>query len=145
MATWVLESERLGLRVKRPDDAPLLGYVAEHAEHQERFGFSVWALVDRSTGEVVGEAGLLVCDEGVEIAWGVLPAHRGRGYAEEAGRAILAHAFGPLGLDQVWAFVDEDNGASQRIAERLGMEHVRSEPGDDEVAPWREYAIAGPI
>ena len=123
-----LETDRLALPVK------------EHGDVARR-----WTMSERTTGEEVGEVCLLVCDEGFEIGWAVLEPYRGRGYAIEAARALLRHAFEDLGLEQVWAFVDEDNAASQRIAERLGMEHVRSEPGDDEVAPWREYAIAGPI
>ena len=120
-----LETGRLHLAVKVHDDAARR-----------------WAITDRGTGEAFGEAWLLVCEEGFEIGWYVDEPRRGNGYATEAGRAVLQHAFDDLALDQVYAFIEEGASASQRVAEKLGMEHVRSEPGDDEVAPWREYAIA---
>ena len=61
------------------------------------------------TGEFIGFVGLSVprfeehftpC---VEVGWRLASSSWGRGYASEGARAALAHAFGPLGLDEVVA------------------------------------------
>jgi RimJ/RimL family protein N-acetyltransferase len=72
----------------------------------------------------------------------------GRGHATEATRALLALAFGPLGLHRVWATCDVENRASARVLEKVGMrregllrQHVRRR------GEWRDsclYAILEP-
>jgi [ribosomal protein S5]-alanine N-acetyltransferase len=57
----------------------------------------------------------------IEIGWHLSPAVWGRGYATEAGRRILEHAW-QIGLSRVVAVADEENVASHRVMERLGME-----------------------
>jgi RimJ/RimL family protein N-acetyltransferase len=61
--------------------------------------------------------------EDVEIGWHLHPDHWGHGYASEAGRAGLAHAFG-AGLPRVLAVTAPANGASQKVCRRLGMRHL---------------------
>ncbi len=60
--------------------------------------------------------------------------HRGEGYATEAGRAVLDHALGLLGLPEVLAEVDEGNAASIAVIERLGMAEFDVVPGL--LGPW---------
>jgi RimJ/RimL family protein N-acetyltransferase len=57
----------------------------------------------------------------VEVGWHLHPSHQGQGLATEAARAVLAAA-GQAGIDQVLAVTDLGNVASQRVAERLGMQ-----------------------
>jgi RimJ/RimL family protein N-acetyltransferase len=47
----------------------------------------------------------------------------GNGYATEAGRAVLDHGFGELGLNRVYAHCFARNPASRRVLEKLGMRH----------------------
>lgn len=47
--------------------------------------------------------------------------HQGMGYATEACRALLSHAFRDLGARRVVAMCDPLNSASWRLLERLGM------------------------
>ena len=48
-------------------------------------------------------------------------AHWGRGYAQEALRLALGHAFGALALHRVEADIDPRNTASTRLVERVGF------------------------
>jgi RimJ/RimL family protein N-acetyltransferase len=57
----------------------------------------------------------------VEIGWHLHPDSWGRGYATEAARAVLGHAFA-AGLPEVIAVSHTDNEASQAVMRRLGME-----------------------
>jgi RimJ/RimL family protein N-acetyltransferase len=56
----------------------------------------------------------------VELGWAVRSDHWGRGYATEAGRAGIEWAL-QLGILELVALVMEDNLASRRVAEKLGM------------------------
>jgi ribosomal-protein-alanine N-acetyltransferase len=56
-----------------------------------------------------------------EIGWMFHPAHQGTGYATEAARAVLDHAFRDLGAHRAIATCQPENVASCRVAEKLGM------------------------
>jgi RimJ/RimL family protein N-acetyltransferase len=85
-------------------------------------GFGLWSAERRDDGALVGffpldhEFG----DPEAEVGWFLLPAARGRGYATEAARALVDHAFRALGFPTLVSYVDTDNSASARVAERLG-------------------------
>jgi RimJ/RimL family protein N-acetyltransferase len=49
------------------------------------------------------------------------PAYAGNGYATEAARAVVDHAFDALGARRVTAGAFVDNVASVRVLEKLGM------------------------
>ncbi|MEO1550905.1 MAG: GNAT family N-acetyltransferase [Pseudomonadota bacterium] len=71
-----------------------------------------------------------------EIGWSLLAAQdEGQGYATEAARACLAHAFGPLGWDTAVSYIHKDNHASCAVAERLGarLEPKTAAPGADDL------------
>jgi RimJ/RimL family protein N-acetyltransferase len=48
-------------------------------------------------------------------------AHWGQGFASEAARAVLDHAFAELELERVVAFARKDNVRSTRVLEKLGF------------------------
>lgn len=95
-----------------------------YAEDHVREGMALWVVEERETGFIVGEAGLHPFDDrGPEIELGCAfgAAHWGKGFATEAGRAILAEAFGPLGLTRVVAVAHDEHVASQRVLAKLGF------------------------
>ena len=93
----------------------------------ERHGFG--PLVVERTGEGVpmGTCGLIKRDtlEDVDIGYAFLPAFRGKGYALESARAVLASAHDVPGLTRVVAITTEDNDSSGRLLEKLGMRFDR--------------------
>lgn len=56
----------------------------------------------------------------LEIGWHLDPQAWGRGFATEAGRAVLEHAWA-TGAQEVLAVTRPDNAASQAVCERLGL------------------------
>jgi [ribosomal protein S5]-alanine N-acetyltransferase len=94
--------------------------------HWQLRGYGMWALELKATGEFIGRAGLLH-PEGwpdIEMGWMLKPDHRHHGYATEAGAAVLAFAWQHLHVQRVISMVRVGNDASDRVAERLGGEHV---------------------
>lgn len=100
----------------------------------EESGWGLWALERLDTGEFLGFTGLAHFADGLpfapatEVGWRLRREHWGHGYATEAGRAALDHAFAVLALDEVVSMTAATNLASQRVMARLGMTR---DPADD--------------
>jgi RimJ/RimL family protein N-acetyltransferase len=78
----------------------------------------------RADGKAIGTALLFKFDEGsnrAELGYALGRAHWRQGYAGEALRALLGHAFGALGIRRVEAEVDPANEASNRLLQSLGF------------------------
>jgi RimJ/RimL family protein N-acetyltransferase len=75
-------------------------------------------------GEVVGSIGIIpgkdVYRRSAEIGYWLGAAHRGRGIATEAVRALTDHAFATRDLCRLFAAVFEHNAASARVLEKAG-------------------------
>ena len=69
-------------------------------------------------GALIGKAGLW---NGAEIGFLFHPRVWGRGYAQEALRAVIGHAFEARGLAQIRADADPRNERSLRLLSRLGF------------------------
>ncbi len=96
--------------------------IAMFLGHWELRGFGTWAVEERGTGEFVGRVGLHY-PEGWpdrELGWTIARKFWGNGYASEAARASIAHAFNALGWPHVVSLIHPDNHRSARLAERLG-------------------------
>jgi RimJ/RimL family protein N-acetyltransferase len=89
-------------------------------------GFGMWALEERATGKFVGRAGLHY-PEGWpdrEVGWALRREHWSKGYATEAARASLDHAFDALGWERAISLIHAENLRSIRVAERLGERYA---------------------
>jgi RimJ/RimL family protein N-acetyltransferase len=93
---------------------------------QEMRGHSLYVVELKETGEPVGMCGLIKRDtlDGVDIGYAYLQRHCGRGYAYEAGMAVLALA-PALGLPRVLAITSPNNLASNGLLRKMGMRFER--------------------
>jgi len=97
-------------------------------------GWGLWALEVPGVAPFCGFVGLSTVPfeasftPAVEIGWRLARDWWGHGYATEAARACLSHAFGPLGLTEIVSFTTTKNARSRAVMERLGMKH---NPVDD--------------
>lgn len=91
--------------------------------HQQAHGFSFWAVVERSTGAVVGDAGLYIRGDAVELGYTLARRCWGRGYATEAAGLCVGAAFGELGMPALVAVTRPENQASIRVLAMLGFRH----------------------
>ena len=92
-------------------------------------GHGLWMIEERRTGEVHGGCGLL-WPEGwprSELTWWLLTEARGRGFATEASRAVIAYAVRDAGWDHVETHMDDRNEAARRLALRLGGQVIARE------------------
>lgn len=105
-------------------------------ERLDAAGWGLWAVEVRTPGEFIGFVGLAVptweaaftpC---TEIGWRLARSAWGHGYATEAANAVLATAFGPIGLDEIVSFTTTGNVRSHRVMQRIGMTHDPAEDFD---------------
>lgn len=102
------------------------------------------AVVLRSSGELIGQVGYVPSympfgqlgapfrgppganSPEVGLFWAIAPPHRGQGYAAEAARALIDHAFSALALGRIVATTEHENLASQAVMRKLGMTILRN-------------------
>jgi RimJ/RimL family protein N-acetyltransferase len=93
----------------------------------EKHGFGLWHVSRRGDGTPVGMCGLLRRDilPDADVGYALLPEFWGNGYAFEAAAATLRHGARKFGLRRVVGVVSQDNNASIRVLEKLGMSFER--------------------
>ena len=144
----ILETERLLLREFVPGDVDALAAVLSDPEtmryypavldrdgvaawierNRRRYtdaGHGLWAMVSKSSGEVIGDCGLTrqtveEVDE-IEIGYHVRRNLWGRGYASEAAGACRDYGFERLGAERLISLIRPENVPSRRVAEKVGL------------------------
>jgi len=100
--------------------------VREIANH-EKFGVQYWPIFLHS-GEHLGCCGLRPYSPAVfEIGAHILPQHWGKGYATEALRCVIAHAFDACGATALFARHNPHNHGSGRVVRKLGFRYTHDE------------------
>lgn len=147
----VLETDRLSLRHFNKDDAEFiiellneegwkrfigdrgvksredaLNYIEKVRSSYPQHGFGLYAVELKESGKLIGMCGLLKRDnlEDVDVGFAVLERYQGAGYAREAAVGTLVYARDVLGLKRVVAITTEDNAASGRVLQLIGLNYV---------------------
>lgn len=90
--------------------------------HWQLRGYGLWAVEERSSGEMIGRIGCWQPEgwPGLEIGWTLRRTYWGRGYATEAARLSMDYAFEKLGPSRLISLIRLENATSRRVAEKLG-------------------------
>jgi RimJ/RimL family protein N-acetyltransferase len=163
---------RLTLRPLWPEDAPALAAAIGHeavirnlarvplpytVADAEAFAGTprsgeepVFAILSHETADgtprLVGGIGLHDAEDGVQLGYWLTPNAWGRGYATEAGRAVIGMARHALPLAEVRAWHFADNPASGRVLAKLGFRATgetrpRASVGRSALVPSVAYAL----
>ena len=107
-------------------------------------GFAQYAVVDKESGELVGSAGISMQkidgEELPEIGYHLRSDYQGQGLGKEAVLVIRDYFFTCFDYDEVFSYMDEDNVASYKTAESMGMS-LRKTYVDEEGKTLRVYSI----
>lgn len=149
----ILETERLILRQLTLDDLQALHrifsdpitvrfwpapftleatqrWIERSLDHYADFGFGRYALILKTTGELIGDCGILrnEVDGAPENDLGYIIHHPywRNGYASEAAAACLHDAVEALGLKRLVANMPVAHTGSMRVAEKIGMRRVKT-------------------
>lgn len=159
---YILETERLLLRrmeqadfndlCKMLQDIDVMsayGHAFSDNEAQEwldrqlgryaEYGFGLWAVILKESGEMIGQCGLTMQDcygeQVLEVGYLFQKDFWHKGYAIEAASACKEYAFEKLGADKVYSIIRDTNTASQNVALRNSMvktgELVKHYNGED--------------
>jgi ribosomal-protein-alanine N-acetyltransferase len=126
-ALWAIQRDPVTMRwYPHPfDREESESWIRRNLERYEGDGHGQWAAELLEDGRLAGSCGLTVQRvEGVdelEAGWMFDRALWNRGLATEGGRASRDLAFGPMGRTRLISLVRPENGASCRVAEKLGM------------------------
>ncbi len=107
------------------DGRPTVADIAARIRaEREESGPGILAVERKGTADVIGYCGLTTHGNGSpdepELAYELLRAAHGCGYATEAGRAVVTWATG-AGYRRLWAGVWDWNVASRRVLAKLGF------------------------
>jgi ribosomal-protein-alanine N-acetyltransferase len=109
-------------------DAELGGYLPLYARwlrtDPSALGYGPWLAISRAERALVANAGFLGKpkeDGSIEVGYGTEPAHRNRGYASEAVRALVEWGQAQPGVERVVSRCDPANTASIRVLEKCGF------------------------
>ena len=152
--TWTLETDRLHLRPMALDDldafAAVVGdpyamrfypkpfdrsmarlWIERTQERYERDGFGLLSVIERSSGEMIGDCGPAVQQTGhgafVELGWHIRLDRQGNGFATEAGRACRDQAWATLDVDRLISIIRPENVPSWSVARSLGFRPWRAD------------------
>jgi RimJ/RimL family protein N-acetyltransferase len=144
----ILETDRLLLRYMLPEDVPFLVALWMDPEVtrfmggprdleiltielEEKSGnpcskpFDLWILVEKTTGQMIGQSGLLQRDVeyGTEYELIYVLANKswGKGYATEIARGLIKYAYYVRNLNRVISLIEPENKASEKVARKMGM------------------------
>jgi ribosomal-protein-alanine N-acetyltransferase len=106
----------------------------------------VLAIVEKTSNRVIGELMFKYASKAcglIEIGYCLNTASQGRGFAFEAVKALVQHAFEHQNVHKVSARVDVRNDASNKLLEKLGMrregvliEHAKLSDGWCDMYSW---------
>lgn len=151
---YIIETHRLGLRNWLERDIPIFvemnqdpivmeffpklltedeskEMVERIKAHIDDHGFGLWAVEIKDTREFIGFVGLSIprfqadftpC---VEIGWRLAVPYWGKGYAQEAAKAVLNYGFHRLELEEIVSFTSALNTKSINVMRKIGLKYVK--------------------
>lgn len=113
-------------------------YIQEKLLSQyEIFGYGLY-VVELKNKTPIGLSGFVKRDflDAVDIGYAFLQEFAGKGYATEAGRAVMRFGKKSLGLKRILGITTEENTGSINVLEKLGLKYEQTIPypeSDEEV------------
>lgn len=144
----IIETERLLIREMNDDDFPALKAILSDPENMkyypqpyddngvwrwinwckdcyQRYGFGLWAVILKETGEMIGDCGISMQnideEEKPEIGYHLRIDCHQKGIGKEMAQAVKDYFFTHFDFDEVYSYMVDDNLPSYKLAESNGM------------------------
>lgn len=102
------------------------GWVGRNLAHQSEHGYGLFSVILKTNGLLIGDCGLeqmeVEGERAAELGYDFRSDHWNQGFATEAATAVRDYAFQALRLPRLISLIRVGNGASQRVAEKIGMQ-----------------------
>ena len=116
------------------DEDRVREWIVRNMKRYEDFGFGLWAVCLKETGEMIGDCGLTLQNiEGEmlpEIGYHIRADQQKKGYAREAAAAVRDWAFANTDYPALYSYCKYSNVPSYKTAESIGM-HMEKEYPDE--------------
>ncbi|HEU0293810.1 MAG TPA: GNAT family N-acetyltransferase [Anaerolineales bacterium] len=100
-------------------------WLKRNLDHQREYGYGLFSVILKETGELIGDCGLEQMEVGgeqlAELGYDFRSGFWNQGYATEAASAVRDYAFDVLKLPRLISLIRVGNLASKRVAEKVGM------------------------
>ena len=110
------------------DEESVRGWIRRNQERYQIFGFGLWAVCLKDTGEMIGDCGLTmqIIDGQIkpEIGYHIHRDHQRRGYAAEAATAVRDWTFRHTPFQMVYSYMKTANEPSARTAMAYGCKQI---------------------
>lgn len=107
------------------DEAQVRRWIAVNQERYRTFGFGLWAVVLRETGEVIGDCGVTmqnICGRiKPEIGYHIGKAWQRQGFASEAAECCMDFIFENTPFGELYSYMKYTNAPSYGVALKIGM------------------------
>ena len=107
------------------DEARVRRWIARNQERYRVFGFGLWAVTLKETGEMIGDCGITMqqINDAIlpEIGYHIRADQQRKGYAGEAARACRDWAFRTTPFQTLYSYMKADNLPSAATARANGM------------------------
>ncbi len=117
------------------DEARVKNWISKNTERYHVFGFGLWAVCLKPTGEMIGDCGLTMQNIGgtilPEIGYHIAKAHQRQGFATEAAQAVRDWTFTHTTLGMVYSYMKKANTPSSATARANGMTLLNEFTGDE--------------
>ena len=116
-------------------------------QHYQKHGFSFGTVVEKSSGNLIGQAGILYLgyddtQSDIEIGYRLYPAYWKKGYATELTKAFIQWGFKHISTNKLIGVIHPENDRSRRVLEKVGMHYVGKIPAYDTIVA--KYEIEKP-
>ena len=106
-------------------------------------GIGRWAVIEKSSGDFIGWAGLKLMTWTInghinyyDLGYRFMKKHWGKGYATEAALAAVAYGWDVLKAPAMYGMANVDNMASRNVLEKCGMQFVNTFDYEDIIHAW---------
>lgn len=110
------------------DGARVLGWIDKNIERYKTFGFGLWAVCLKDTGEMIGDCGLTMQSINgqikPEIGYHIRADKQRKGYAKEAAIAVRDWTFNNTPFNIVYSYMKYTNEPSAKTAISYGCKQV---------------------
>ena len=116
------------------DEDRVREWIVRNMKRYEDFGFGLWAVCLKETGEMIGDCGLTLQNiEGEmlpEIGYHIRADQQKKGYAREAAAAVRDWAFANTDYPALYSYCKYSNVPSYKTAESIGMHFEKEYPDE---------------
>ena len=103
----------------------------------KKYGFGFWAIIDKKSGDFVGDCGLSLQNiDGEwlpEIGYHIKLKYHNMGYASEAAQLVKAYIFKNYTYNALYGYTTKDNIPSIKVMMKNGMSFVKEFSKDDDI------------